>query len=107
MVSNTESDETFQFDLYRTGSISPGQSGSGINDHERVLLIPLSSMTRASPSDGLVYYLGHLLGRFLLLSRTATDWAAQIREETYNSLESCGLLLEERKLDTNELLRIE
>ena len=39
------------------------QNGPGNNGNEGVLYIPQSSRTRASPSDGLVSYPGHSLGR--------------------------------------------
>ena len=40
---------------------TPGQSGPGSNDSERVLHIPQSSRTGTSPSDGLVSYSGYLV----------------------------------------------
>ena len=40
-----------------------GQSGSGSNGNEGVILIPQSSKIGASPSDGLESYPGHSLGR--------------------------------------------
>ena len=41
-----------------TGATTRGQSGPGSNGNEGVLLIPQSSKAGASPSDGLVSYLG-------------------------------------------------
>ena len=61
-----------------------GQSGPGSNGNEGVLLIPQGSRTGASPSDGLVSYLGHLLGGVsypadaemqLVYSTASADWA--------------------------------
>ena len=43
---------------------APGQSGAGSNSHEGVLSVPQSSsITGAPPSDCLVSYLGHSLGK--------------------------------------------
>ena len=45
-----------------SGATTPGQSGPGSNGNEGVLYIPeSSSITRTSPSDCLVSYLGHWL----------------------------------------------
>ena len=47
-----------------SGATSQGQSGHESNSNERVLYIPkISSITQTSPSDCLVLYPGHLLGR--------------------------------------------
>ena len=48
-----------------------GQSGPGSNGNERVLHIPQSSRTEASPLDGLVSYPGNLLGKVLPLCKDA------------------------------------
>ena len=46
------------------GATTPGQSGPGSNGNEEVLHIPQSfSITKTSPSDCLVSYPGHLLGK--------------------------------------------
>ena len=45
------------------GATTPGQSGSGSDDNKGILRIPQSSsFTKASSSDFLVSYPGHLLG---------------------------------------------
>ena len=47
-----------------SGATTPGQSGPGSNGNEGVLRIPQShSITGTSPSDCLVSYPGHSLGR--------------------------------------------
>ena len=46
------------------GAITPGESGPGSNSNEGVL-IPQNARTEALPSDDLVSYLVHLLGRDL------------------------------------------
>ena len=47
-----------------SGATTPGQSGLGSNGSEGVLRIPnSSSITGTSPSDCLVSYPGHSLGR--------------------------------------------
>ena len=46
-----------------TGTTAPGQSRSGKNYNEEILHILQSSNTGASPSGGLVSYLGHSLGK--------------------------------------------
>ena len=50
-----------------TSTTTPGQSGLESNGHEGVLHVSQSSRTRASSSDGLVSYPGHLLGGWVLL----------------------------------------
>ena len=51
------------FDRTLSGATTPGQSGPGSDYNEEVLHILQSfSITRASPSDGLVSYLGHSSG---------------------------------------------
>ena len=46
------------------GATTPGQSGPGSDSNKEVLHIPQnSSITGTSPSDCLVSYLGHSLGR--------------------------------------------
>ena len=52
---------------------TPGQSGFGKNDNERVIYIPQNSRNGASPSDCLVSYPGHSL-RVLVIYRDAADW---------------------------------
>ena len=52
-------------DRILSGATTPGQSGPASNDYESLLHIPQSSQTEASPSDCLVSYPGHLLGRGL------------------------------------------
>ena len=54
------------FYLTQTGTTTLGQSELESNNYQRVLPIPQSSRTGASPSDGLVSYPGHLLGEFYL-----------------------------------------
>ena len=52
--------------MYKTlsGATTLGQSGSGTNDNEGVVCIPQSSgIIETTPSDCLVSYLGHSLGR--------------------------------------------
>ena len=46
-----------------TGITTPSQSRHGSNGNEEVLHIPQSSSIGASPSDDLVSYSGHSLGR--------------------------------------------
>ena len=46
-----------------TGTTNLGQSGLGSNGNEGALYIPQSSRIRASPSDCLVTYVGHSLGK--------------------------------------------
>ena len=49
------------------GAATQGQSGTGSDGNEGALHIPKrSSITGASPSDCLVFYLGHLLGKSYL-----------------------------------------
>ena len=50
-----------QFYLALTGTTTSGQSGPGSNGNEEAFHIPHRSRTRASPSDSLVSYQGHLL----------------------------------------------
>ena len=59
-----------------SGTIIPGQSGPGSDSIEVVLCIPQSSnITGASPSDCLVFYLGHsLLGMQSAPSSAPADW---------------------------------
>ena len=60
------------------------QSGSGSDGNEGVLRISQSfSITGASPSDGLISYIGHLLGEYYisaesksLYSITPAEWVA-------------------------------
>ena len=54
-----------------SGSTTPGQSRHGSNVYEEVLYILKSSWFRASPSDCLVSYPGHLLRGLLTLCRDA------------------------------------
>ena len=54
------------------GATTPGQSGPGNDGNEEILCIPQSSsITKASPSDCLMPYPGHTLGRVLPLCRDA------------------------------------
>ena len=53
----------------RTGTTNPLQSGPGSNGDEGVLHIHQAFRTGASPSGGLVSYLGHSLGRVYNPSR--------------------------------------
>ena len=46
-----------------SGTTTPGQSRPGINGNVGVLRVPQRSRTEASPSDGLVSYPGHSLGK--------------------------------------------
>ena len=71
-----------------SGATTPGQSGPGSNANEVVHHIPLSSsITGASPSDGLMSYPGHLLGGGSYLSAemqsvystNQADWAGYER----------------------------
>ena len=52
---------------------TPDQSGLGSNGNERVLYIPQSSRAKASPSDPLMSYLGHMLRDVLPLCRDVVD----------------------------------
>ena len=69
------------------GATTPGQSGPGSNGNKGVLLIPQSSSsTGTSPSDCLVSYTGHSLGRSYhsaevqsVYSTAPADWAINIR----------------------------
>ena len=62
---------------------TPGQNGPGSDGIEGVLHIPQSSnITGASPSNGLISYLGHTLGKFYfstemqsVYSVAPADWA--------------------------------
>ena len=56
-----------------TGTTTLGPRGTRSNDSQGVFHIPQSSTTGASPWDGLVSYLGHLLSRVLLLYRDAVS----------------------------------
>ena len=66
-----------------SGTTTPGQSGPGSNGNEEVLCIPQSSsITGASPLDGLVSYPRDLLGSSylsvemkLVYSTAPDDWA--------------------------------
>ena len=66
-----------------SGATTLGQSGPGSNGSEEMLRIPQSpSITRTSPSDCLVSYLGHSLGRSYssaevqsVYSTAPADWA--------------------------------
>ena len=53
-----------QFYLTLSGATTPGQTGYGRNDNERVLHISQSSRAGVSPSDYLVSYPEHLLGKW-------------------------------------------
>ena len=55
-----------------SSAITPGQSGSGNDGFEGVLHIS-QTFTRASPSDCLVSYSGHLLGEYYPRCRDAVD----------------------------------
>ena len=67
------------------GATTPGQSGHGSNGNKEVLHIPQSSsITGTSPSDCLVSYPGHLLGKegscpsaevLLVYSTAPANWA--------------------------------
>ena len=60
---------TWPIDRTLSGAITPGQSGPGSNANEGVFCIPQSSSTTgASPSDCLVSYLGHSLGKSYLFA---------------------------------------
>ena len=55
----------WSIDRTLSGVTNPSQSGPGSDGNEVVLRIPLSSsITGASPSDCLVSYPGHSLGKF-------------------------------------------
>ena len=57
-----------------SGATTMGQGGSGSDGNEGVLHIPQSSgITGASPSDVLMPYLGHSLGRVLPLCRDSVS----------------------------------
>ena len=45
----------------QSDSAAPSLNGSGINDDDGVLNIPLNSRITASPSDDIVTYTGHSL----------------------------------------------
>ena len=69
-----------------SGATTPGQSGPGSNGNEEVFRIPQSSsITGTSPSDCLVSYPAHSLGKFypsaekqLVYSTPPTNWAIQL-----------------------------
>ena len=72
-----------------SGATTPGQSGPGSNGNEGVLRIPHSSSTAGtSPSDCLVSYLGHSLGKGSypsaevqsVYSTAPADWAMTTNE---------------------------
>ena len=65
-----------------SGATTLTQSGPGCNGNEGVLLVPQISKAEASPSDGLMSYLGHSLGSSypsaemqLVYSIAPGDWA--------------------------------
>ena len=53
----------------RSGATTSGQSEHGNNKNEVILHIPQRSRAGASPSDGLMSYLGHSLGILIPLQR--------------------------------------
>ena len=64
------------------GTTTPSQSGPWSNGNEEVVLILQIFRTRALPSDGLLSYPGHSLGKSYLsavmesaYSTALTDWA--------------------------------
>ena len=59
LLSNTYN-STWPIDGSQIGTTIPGQRWPGSNGSEGVFHISQSSGTGASPSDGLVSYLGHL-----------------------------------------------
>ena len=78
----TQFSSIWPIDRILSDATTPGQSGLGSDGNEGVLRIPQrSSITRASPSDCLVSYLGHSLGGYLsteiksVYSIAPADWA--------------------------------
>ena len=64
LFQTTQFSYIWPIDRILSGITTPGQSEPERDGNEGVLLIlPSSSNTRASPSDCLVSYPGHLLGR--------------------------------------------
>ena len=64
MGSSIEDDYIVLFDGSQKGINTPGMSGPESNCNEGILHIPYSVRTRSLPSDSLVSYPGHLLGRW-------------------------------------------
>ena len=61
---STQFSSIWPIDRTLSGATTPGQSGTGSNGNEGVLLIPESnSITGTSPSDCLVSHPGHSLGK--------------------------------------------
>ena len=71
MYNKWTNSSIWPIDVTRTHTTILGQSGQECNSKEEVLHLPESSRTGASPSDGLLSYQDHSLGRVLPLSRNA------------------------------------
>ena len=62
---NTQFSSIWPMDRTLSGATTPGQSGPGSNDNERVLhILQSSSITEVSPSNCFVSYPGHSLEEF-------------------------------------------
>ena len=76
----------WSIDRTLSGATTPGQSRPGSDGNERVLCIPqISSFTGSSPSDCLMIYPGHSLGKSypsaeiqLVYSSAPADWAIML-----------------------------
>ena len=73
-----------------SNATTPGQSGSGRNGNEEVLHIPLISKAGASPSNCLMSYSGHSLGKGDLVDFQRFSWC--ILEPQLNGLSFEGSL---------------
>ena len=68
LALSTQFSSSWPIERILSGATTQGQSGPGNDSNEGVLHIPQSSrITRASLSDCLVSYLGHLFGGGVLL----------------------------------------
>ena len=68
--------------MTQSEATTPGQSGPRSNDDVGVLRIPQSSsIARVLPSDCLVLYPGHSLGKDLTPLQEAIDWANKERKK--------------------------
>ena len=64
--------------LTPTGTPVPSQSGPWSNDNDKVLHIPQSSKTGASPSDSLALYLGYSLRSFQASKEMQTEYSTAL-----------------------------
>ena len=72
-----------------SGATTPGQGGSGSNGNEKALYIPQISNAGASPSEGLMSYPGHSLGRVLPLCKDAVTVFSSPTQLGYSYLCEC------------------